>query len=65
MRKVVTLMVMIGITGSLNCPSKTMVFSRLTVSVTMEWRILMGKEEAQGETIFKKVAKVRKNLKFE
>jgi len=56
---------MIGITGSLNCPSKTVVFSRLTVSVTMDWRILMGWEETQGETIFKKVAKVRKNIKFE
>ncbi|RQO64862.1 hypothetical protein DBR43_31780 [Pedobacter sp. KBW06] len=65
MRKVLALTVKICIIGSLICPSKTTVFSRLTVSVVVEWRILQGKERPLAGTIFKKVAEVRKNLKFE
>jgi len=64
MRKVWSIIGKICIIGSLICPSRTIVFSRLAVSVTMEYRILKG-GEAQVEIILKKVAKVRKNIKFE
>ncbi|WP_295650464.1 hypothetical protein [uncultured Mucilaginibacter sp.] len=65
MRKVLTVIIKICITGSLICPYGTIVFSRLAISVTVEYRILKGGWEAQVEIILKKVAKVRKNLKFE
>jgi len=65
MRKVLSLIVKICIIGSLICPSRTIVFSRLAISVTMEYRILKGRRDTQAEIIFKKVAKVKKNAKFE
>lgn len=65
MRKVLSLIYKICITGSLICPSGTIVFSRHAVSVTMEYRILKGGRGTQVEIILKKVAKVRKKLKFE
>jgi hypothetical protein len=65
MRKVRALIVKICIIGSLICPSRSIVFSRLAVSVTVEYRIIKGGRETRVGVILKKVAKVRKNLKFE
>jgi len=65
MHKVLALTVKICIIGSLICPSKTSVFSRLTVSVALEWRILQEQERPREGTIFKKVAEVGKNIRFE
>jgi len=65
MRKVLSVIFKICIIGSLICPSETIVFSRLAVSVAMEYRTFKGGREARVEIILKKVAKVRKNLRFE
>jgi len=56
MQKVLALTVKICIIGSLICPLKPTVFSRLTVSVVVEWRILLEQARPLEETIFKKVA---------
>jgi hypothetical protein len=65
MHKVLALTVKMSIICSLICPLKPTTSSRLTVSVVVEWRILLEQARPRGEAIFKKVAEVGKNIKFE